>query len=57
MTSKRIFRLSFLSSLLGRSLRFKLFLHSESLDHPPQVCPSPSERSVKKPVNEKNNNE
>ncbi|QQP39867.1 Hypothetical protein FKW44_013720 [Caligus rogercresseyi] len=54
MTSKGIFRLSFLASLLGRSLSLKLFLHSSSLDHPSQVCPSPSDRSIKKPVNEKN---
>ncbi|QQP38866.1 Hypothetical protein FKW44_019564 [Caligus rogercresseyi] len=53
MTSKGIFRLSFLASLLGRSLILKLFLHSSSLDHPPQVFPSPSNRSIKKPVNEK----
>ncbi|QQP40608.1 Hypothetical protein FKW44_014719 [Caligus rogercresseyi] len=45
MTSKGIFRLSFLASLLGRSLSLKLFLHSSSLDHPPQVCPSPSDKS------------
>ncbi|QQP31651.1 Hypothetical protein FKW44_025326 [Caligus rogercresseyi] len=51
MTSK--FRLSFLASLLGRSLSLKLFLHSSSLDHTPQVYPSPSDKSVKKPVKEK----
>ncbi|QQP49453.1 Hypothetical protein FKW44_010132 [Caligus rogercresseyi] len=32
---QRIFRLSFLAYLLGRSLSLKLFLHSSSLDHPP----------------------
>ncbi|QQP37374.1 Hypothetical protein FKW44_017616 [Caligus rogercresseyi] len=49
MTSKGIFRLSFLASLLGRSLSLKLFLHSSSLDHLPQVCPSPSDRSSRSP--------
>ncbi|QQP58097.1 Uncharacterized protein FKW44_003309 [Caligus rogercresseyi] len=39
---------------IGRSFSLKLFLHSSSLDHPPQVCPSSSDRFVKMPVNEKN---
>ncbi|QQP42242.1 Hypothetical protein FKW44_016844 [Caligus rogercresseyi] len=54
MTSKGIFRLSLLAFLLGRSLKSQAILHSSFLDHPPQVCSSPSDRSIKKPVNEKN---
>ncbi|QQP38042.1 Uncharacterized protein FKW44_018515 [Caligus rogercresseyi] len=38
-----------LASLLGRSIRLKLFLHSEFLDPPSSSGPSPSDRSIKKP--------